>query len=112
MAQMDHTGNGRGYSRPVFRGVETEYRRGGRPKQRHAVDWAQVDGDLCWRLACAVLRAGDAILFTTSSDGGAFGVTICKGTTRLQKYLHHVEEIEAWMLDIVEEYEPKSYAPG
>lgn len=52
----------------------------------------------------AVVGDGGAIMFGMTSDGGALVVTLYEGDDRKKEYLHGHEEIEQFLMGVIELY--------
>lgn len=80
--------------------------------ERGKFNWNEVSSAArCDAIDCCT-RAGAGILFTVSRDGGAGGITVYGlGPAPRSVWDHDPATVEAALLELVEELEPKSYAP-
>jgi len=60
-----------------------------------AVSWGAVDGDAIAEAVEAVTARGDAILFSSTSDGGALVVQAFSGNAKPKWYFPRAEDAEA-----------------
>lgn len=67
-------------------------------------DWGQVDSATLHDAIIAVHRAGHALLFTGSTDGGALGLVLCLGERRRKFYSHDARAVEAKLGELIAEF--------
>lgn len=56
--------------------------------------WDQTNPEMIGEAVLNVIRQGDAIMVSTTSDGGAIRVTIFEGDRKHHQYVASVEELE------------------
>lgn len=68
------------------------------------IHWSDIDATSIRGALDAVTRMGGAIMFGRTSDGGALSICILDGDSKIKEYPHTVEEAEAVMSAILEEW--------
>jgi hypothetical protein len=66
-----------------------------------SVSWDEVEPGHLGALVHAVTRAGDAVLFGKSRDGGTLVITICAGDERIKFYASSREQAESLLLELI-----------
>lgn len=61
------------------------------------IAWAEISPEIVGEAVIAVLAGGDAIMCSTTSDGGAMRVTLFEGPDRRHEYLTTPAEIDELM---------------
>lgn len=77
-----------------------------------AVDWGDVDPAALCGAVRAVVRAGDAITFSRTRDGGAFSVTVLSDGLRHFHRKPTAEEIERELREVAEDADAFSRHAG
>lgn len=67
------------------------------------VVWGTVDASVLRLVIDSVTRAGGAIMFGRTSDGGAYSICVLQDDQRLKEYPHTTEECEELLRAIAEE---------
>lgn len=70
-----------------------------------SISWDEVSTTGIVKLVQVTTRAGDAILFGCTSDGGTLAITLCSGERRIKFYGRTVEELESRMHEILGMYD-------
>lgn len=68
--------------------------------------YMRVSPELYGRAALVAMQAGCAVMFGSTSDGGAVVVTVYDGGERKKLYAHSMEETEYVLEQIVAAYQP------
>jgi hypothetical protein len=66
--------------------------------------WSDVDANVIRGAVDAVTRAGGAIMFGVTSDGGAYSLCILHGQDKLKEYSHDPQELTDLLKAITEEF--------
>lgn len=74
----------------------------GRKSERCFVWNEDIAGDITYFLQ-VVLRHGDCVSFTLTSDGGALSVTVLQGTRRFKAYAKDCDQLLVRLHDVREE---------
>lgn len=61
--------------------------------------------ELVWAAVCAVMAEGGAVMFGTTSDGGALCITVLDGGDRHKEYCHDADEINYFLESVRVTYE-------
>lgn len=64
--------------------------------------WDGVSPEIVGEAVLAVLDAGDAMMVSTTSDGGAVRITLFEGDSKHSTYVHTPTELEAVMRGIAQ----------
>lgn len=64
-------------------------------------DWGACTPQLISSAVVAVALAGDALLFSTTRDGGALVITICSGDKRLKLYAPSGSMMDTHLYNII-----------
>ena len=94
-------GNGRSPTRwhhSVYRGHGRGYHAG------EHVRWREVDAAILLDAVDAVTAAGHGILLTRSSDGGAYGITVCAGTDRERFWGHGLDSVSDALGELIDRF--------
>ena len=67
--------------------------------------WDELPGDLIARLVVAVSKAGGAVLFGHTRDGGALALTFFHGNEKATEYHSITETVSDWLEDMVDWWE-------
>lgn len=67
-----------------------------------AADITSVDPRVIGMCVMSVVRAGAAIMFSQTSDGGAISITLFDNNERTKEYLHRGDEIEQYLTGLIE----------
>jgi hypothetical protein len=70
------------------------------------------DGPLWLEAIATALDGGAALLFSPTSDGGAFSVTLLDGDERSRSYCATGDEINACLQAVLSHFEPASASSG
>ena len=73
------------------------------------VDWGDVDNATIARAIRACSKAGAALMFSTTTDGGAFSVLVLYQNDKIKEYPNSAEQAEQLLDSIAEEF--NSIAP-
>lgn len=74
------------------------------PQALFPVHYSEVDADHVRMALDAVTRAGGAIMFGLTSDGGAFSVMVLSSEGKAKEYPHTAEEFSELMRSITDYY--------
>lgn len=92
--------NGRNETEAQQKRRRREHSRGG-----EQADWTGVDGDLIRRCVGTVARAGAAVRFGYSRDGGAFALCVYDGGAGDTEYYPPSTDMDAVLKGLIEDYE-------
>jgi ribosomal protein L31 len=96
-ASTKELSNGNGYPVTSGSGKMTRY---ARRRADSGVRWKDVEPAAIGECVQAVCAVGDAVLFSSTSDGGAIVITVCSGEHRFKYYATSKAEAEAHLADI------------
>jgi hypothetical protein len=66
--------------------------------------WSDVDSAVIRGAVDAVARAGGAIMFGVTSDGGCFSVCLLHNAEKIKEYPHNAEEVSDLLEEIIRHY--------
>lgn len=81
-------------------------------KSKQRIDWSEVDPGRLADLVISVSRAGAAVMFGTTRDGGALVVAVYDGDDRARYYCNSMAEFEILVEQLVELAEGQSDPSG
>jgi hypothetical protein len=68
------------------------------------VYWSDADATALRLAVDSITRAGAAVMFGRTSDGGALSICILDGDSKIKEYPHTAEEVADTLAAIAEEY--------
>lgn len=93
-SQHETTGNGK----PTKKPQQLVWRKNLRPPVE--CHWSDIDPAIIRRTIDAATRAGGAVMFGVTSDGGAFSICVLHQNDKLKDYPHGKDECEQALLGV------------
>lgn len=98
-SRQNKRGNGRGVERALVW-------QGNTPPDA-PVSWAEVDAATLVYAICSATAAGAALMFSCTSDNGAFVLMVLDQDDKVKQYPHTVPDVEALLTSIAEFYQER-----
>lgn len=92
------TGNGNGSNGKGSYAVRPNYR------SLATISWSDIDSDIISDLVNTVTKAGAAVMFGVTSDGGALSLCILDQQSKLKEYPRSETEVHNFVLWLKDEY--------
>jgi len=67
-------------------------------------DWSTVDANLLRGAVDSVAKAGGAIMFGITADGGAYSLCLLQGDQKVKEYPHSTEELNETLRGMIQWY--------
>lgn len=99
---MPANGKGSNPAHGTAKGKVLTFRKNSTPDGEYY--WSEVDCAILRDAIDAVTRAGGAIMFGLTRDGGAFSICVLDGTQKAKEYPHGIDELHETLVGIRDYY--------